>query len=307
LASVSLGAVIAADAAQQPMFTNMMLLPEGHMQVQLKGEVGQSYTIELSTNLTTWVPVGSFRNIDTNLLTLVDPEPVASVGQRYYRMHVGVDVVYRLAFHHFVQGGAFNSGTTPAMAYPVSINSYSADFDVEGDTAMPAATNVFFSGPGGSSLANAAAEPYTSGVGTDKAQYQSPVVFNPPTAPGGVWVVNYRGTNHTFNLPDPQAVAHLVLPVPTVSLSGGVVQSVSWAYRDPASGVPMANPPAFMKYVQVQFFDFSGGRLYDSPNEASPSVTTHILSATVNWNDVQSVVMAYDDTLGNSYIIGFGH
>lgn len=100
-----------------------MILPSGQVQIQLTTEVGQSYTIEVSTNLVNWESVGSVPNVDTNLLTLVDEEPATSSPCPFYRAKVGLTRIYGMWFNHYAQAGSFSGGLTPAVSYPISITS----------------------------------------------------------------------------------------------------------------------------------------------------------------------------------------
>ena len=290
-------------AADSPVFINPKLLPSGQVQVQLATEVGQSYTIEVSTNLVTWQPVGSVPNVDTNLLTLVDEEPVTASPCRYYRAKVGLTKIYGMWFNHYAQGGSFSGGLTPAVAYPLSINAYTAGFDMENDAPYPDASQVFFSGPAGSGLSNTAADPQNSWIDDEGAEYQSPAVFSPAYAPGGDWTVQYKGTNYVFSMADPQAPSRLVVPVPTFVVAGDVVESVSWVYRAPDTGALLPAPPAFMTGIQVQIEGYVGGRIYESPWSDDPANTSHTLEESVLWSNVSAVNMAYDDSLGNHYVV----
>jgi hypothetical protein len=298
-----IGLPITGVAALQ--FTNAMRLPDGQLQVQLITEVGQSYTIEISPNLTDWVPVATFPAVTTNLLTLIDPEPIAASVARFYRARLGADVSFELVFHHYARPGTFGSGLTPVISYPVSVAGFSAVLYVSGDTDYSEASEVFFSGPSGSGLAHSAANPGNTWIDESETTYHSVVVTNPPVGTGGEWTIEYKGTNRTFNLPDPQATARLVVPVPTVLLSGSTVTSVSWTYRDPATGASLNEPPAYMTGTQLQIEGLVGGRIYNSPWNEDPTVTTHVLSSSVEWNNVVSVALAYDDDLGNHYVIFF--
>jgi hypothetical protein len=169
---------------------------------------------------------------------------------------------------------------------------------------MPAATNVFFTGPSGAGLDNTAGDPNNSNFNDTSAFYESPAVTAPVAAPGGVWTVNYHGTNITFNVSDPQASARLVVPLPTVTVSGDVVQSVNWVYRDAATGNTLAGAPAYVTDIQVQIDGIVGGRIYNSPTLGS-GTTSHTLTSAVNWSNVSTIHMAYDDTLGNQYVVSF--
>ena len=48
-------------------------------------------------------------------------------------------------------------------------------------------------------------------------------------------------------------------------------------------------------------------RIFDAlvdPN-LTPPTTSHLLSSTVNWSNVSTINMAYDDSLGNHYVLFF--
>jgi hypothetical protein len=294
-----------SSSTQPPMFTQATV-SGGVFQGQLKVVPGLSYTIEISTNLPTWTPVDVVSSDTTNVISLIDSRGTANFNQMFYRVVVGnvLPASYALSIHEFANAGGFGTGYTPAPSYPVSLNSYTMLFEVQNDFNLPTATNVFFTGPSGSGLTGAAGDPNNSSLNSSDAFYQSPGVTAPAAAPGGAWTVNYHATNLTFNVPDPQAAARLAIPLPTVIVSGDVIQSVNWAYHDATTGATLGGAPAYVTDLQVQIEGIVGGRIYNSPNLNS-GVTSHTMTSSVNWSNVQTINMAYDDTLGNSYIIFF--
>ena len=285
-------------------FTNTMRLSDGLLQVQLMTEVGNSYTLEISTNLVDWMPVVTFMDVETNLLTLIDPEPVVASRARFYRARLGVEALFEFSFHHYVQGGNFGAGTTATPVFPVLIDGYTANMYVSGERDYLEPSEVYFTGPQGSGLLHELADPENSWIELEEAAYQSPFVASPSTGMAGDWVVNYGGAQQNFEVVDPQAAARLVLPVPTVQLSEVAVESVAWTYRSPSTGEVLSGPPAHMMDIQLQIEGLTGGRIYDS-EELAPSVTQHHLSSFVAWTNVVSVAMAYDDNLGNHYVVFF--
>lgn len=294
----------APNSQTTPMFTNATI-SGGFFGGQLAGVPGMTYTVELSTNLVTWTPAGLVEA--TNRFTPIqDQEPIAGHSRLFYRLAVGNTLPFStgLAIHEFVNAGNFAAATTPAISYPVSLAGYSAVMGVENDPAPAPATNVFFTGPAGSGLTATAADPQNSNINPFDANYQSPFISSPAAAPGGNWTVSYKGTNQTFNLPDPQAPAHLTIPVPTVTVSGDTLQSVSWVYKDAATGTTLNGAPAYVTGLQVEIDNATQGRIYESPVLA-PGVSSHGLTANVIWSAVSSVNLAYDDALGNRYIIHF--
>jgi hypothetical protein len=294
--------------AQAPVFTNATVVG-GTFSVQILIASNQLYTIQTSTNLTSWSSVGS--NTATNsLITLVDPRGTAGFTRQYYRIMLGAVASFSLQFLEFANAGSFNSNSTPNTTFPVVLNSYSAGFQVNDDTNYPAATNVFFTGPAGSGLTNAPGDPGNSSINTghdNSAFYQSSLIASPAAAPGGTWVVNYKGSNQTFTVTDPQAASRLVVPYPTLTVSGGVLQSVSWVYRDATTGATLSGAPAYMSNIQLQVYgNSSQPTIYNSPN-LTPGTTSHTLTSTVNYSDISGFGLAYQDSLGNNYVVDYGH
>jgi len=286
-----------------PVFANPALV-NGYFQGQLHVVPGVTYTLELSTNLTDWQAVDMVSSDGTNVLHLQDDQPATSSPRLFVRAAVGWtgSPVFTFWVFEFAHAGGFGGGFTPAPSYPVTLQNYSAAFGVAQDINFPSAANVSFTGPAGSGLTNTPA--WLANGGEDWRVYQSPPVFNPAAAPGGNWVVNYKGTNVNFTVPDPQAASRLVVPLPTVSVSGDVLQSVNWVYKDATTGATLGGAPAHLTNIQVQIDGLVGGRIYNSP-ELTPSVTTYTLTAPVNWSNVSTLYLAYTDTLGNHYVVSF--
>jgi hypothetical protein len=295
-----------AGFGQAPIFTNAAIVG-GNFQVQILIVSNATFTIQTSTDLASWTSVGSM-TATNNLTTLVDNRGLAGIGRQYYRIFLGTVASFNLGFLEFANAGGFGVNFSPSVTFPVTLDSYSATFEAQGDTNYPAATNVFFTGPGGSGLTNSPADPDNSNTNAghgSKASYQSAIIFNPAIASGGAWTVNYKGSNQVFSVPDPQAASRLVVPYPTVTVSGGVLQSVSWVYRDAATGAILSGPPAYLTSIQLQVHgDSIAGELYDSDN-LPPDTTNNVLTTTVNWSDVSGLSLAYQDSLGNNYGINF--
>lgn len=133
---------------QAPVLTNATLVG-GNFQFQVLIVSNAAYTIETSTNLTSWNAVGS--NVATNhLITLVDPRGTAGFARQFYRIVLGgsgSQPSYNFGFIEFANAGSFGVSYAPNTIFPVTLNSYSAIFGVEGDTNYPGATNVFLPVP----------------------------------------------------------------------------------------------------------------------------------------------------------------
>ncbi|MCX7915825.1 MAG: hypothetical protein N3A53_05935, partial [Verrucomicrobiae bacterium] len=265
---------------------------------------GLYYTAEITTNLLAgWTPAGRISSTDTNRLTLVDPNILATERQLFYRVALGNRLLprFQLSFLEFAYGGEFAGQPTPSPYYPVQLQSYKALFGVSHDVSYPRASTVLFTGPAGSGLSNAPA--ISRYMGSDWASYQSEPVSAPAAAPGGLWQITYKGTNLTFNVPDPQATNRLVIPLPTVTVSNNLLHSVSWEYKEPVAGNTLSNAPAYLVDIQVQVDGFSG-RLYNS-DPLPPSTTNYVLTSAVNWMEATTLYMAYTDNLTNHYVVMF--
>jgi hypothetical protein len=310
LLAAVLGLSPLAAFGQAPILTNAMVVG-GNFQFQVLIVSNALFTIQTSTNLTSWTSVGS-QTATSNLVTLVDPRGTASFDRQFYRIVLGGGggggelVSFNFGFLEFANAGNFGNSATPATSFPVTLNSYSAVFGVQSDTNYPAATNVFFTGPAGSGLTNSPGNPDNSNTNDTSANYESTNVANPFIAPGGTWVVNYKGTNQTFSVADPQAASRVVVPYPTVTVSGGLLQSVSWVYRNAATGATLGGPPAYMSNIQLQVHGSTiSGELYDS-DQLTPATTNNVVTSSVSWSAVSGISMAYQDSLGNNYVISFG-
>lgn len=286
---------VVGGRAQHPVFTGASMRADGAFQVQLQVVPGNYYTVETSTNLLDWFPQAGFNSVTNNLITLVNPPPTDKPERLYYRARLGTALLFHFSFVHFAFGGSWGFGQP---AYPVSPHGYAASFAVDNDTGFPTATNVFFTGPPGSGLTNAPALTLiNSMLPTITATYQSSRPSSPSIATGGTWMVEYKGTNQTFKVANPQATSRLVIPFPTVSfLPNGDVR-LDWAYHDAITGADLGGPPAFMTQIQAAF------DLNVSPN-LSPSITTWSFSS-IGYPREVTILMTYKDSFGNSYAVDF--
>lgn len=286
--------------AAAPSITKITLLPTRQLEFQLALDVGESYTFEVSTNLADWMAVGGIDEAPASSLTVVDENTVDLAPALFFRLKVGRYTRFSFGLAHYVQAGQFSgAATTPTVSLPATFSGYRAWFEAEGDSPYPEVSTVLFTGPAGSGLSATPAALDDSSA--DEGWYMSPTVSSTFGAPTGTWTVNYRGTNMTFTS-DLDMLSQLVLPVPTVVLANGLVQSVSWVYRDRVSGAALSAPPSYMQQIMVQL-EGSSGRLYDSPDGGAPSVTTHTLTEPVTWSEVTGLNMAYDDLQDNHYVI----
>lgn len=300
----SLFLFVATGSFPAPVLTNAALLGNGQLKVVLGAVSNQTYTLESSTNLVNWTPRVTLLATN-NQFDLVDPDALGRFPRLFYRLRIGRVFGSTFNFHFYANGGGFGAGLTPTPGFPVALHSYSAILETQNALSNPPPTSVFFTGPNGSGLSNAGGDPqYDDNSRLGNAQYQTPFRSSPVIPPGGTWTVNYFGSNIVFGVPDPQAASRLVIPVPTVTVSGGNVTGVAWVYKDATTGAILGSPPAHLTGVKVEIDVQNMGRVYD-PDEFPPGTTSVSGITGVVWNNVVRLFMVYNDTLGNHYIVGY--
>jgi hypothetical protein len=275
-----------ACCAQDAILTNATSNPDGSFQAQLMTTSGKPYTIESSRDLLDWNPDYCFTNV-TDKVTFWDAPMADGSQKRFYRARTGTAVTTHFSFVFSVFGGAWATGWIPSS---VPVESYAARLVVENDTNYPAAASVLFTGPPGSGLTNSPAS-----ASNGPAYEAQAVPSSVPLPTGGVWRVTYKGTNLTFNMPNPQAASRLVIPFPTVSSSNDSV-NVSWVYRDAQTGQQLNGPPAFVTQIQATISGCSSVLV--------PAQATSVTIPT-NLPPDADVVMTYIDTFGNGYAFLF--
>jgi hypothetical protein len=93
---------------------------------------------------------------------------------------------------------------------------------------------VFFSGPAGSGINNVQAQ----WGGGESRWYNSPNYPLPPYPYSGEWSVSYRGNPFSQQLDFSWLPALDLVPVPTIHLVNGVIDSIEIQYLDPDTGQP---------------------------------------------------------------------
>jgi hypothetical protein len=282
-------------------------MPDGRASFEVIVPSNGIYTLEISADLMKW-GYGFTLEATNNRILIVSPEPVVSMANLFLRARVGRGLYPDLGLHFHVSAGTFGGAFVPAMHFPVTLSSYSAHLDVEDGEAFPDGTNVVFTGPAGSGLVNALSGQFAVETDENRAWYQSPEVSTPVVPPPGLWTVRYQATNLTFHLPDAEVNTHLMIPVPTVVVAGGVLQRVTWTYRNPVTGSPLPDVPPHALNIQVQLDGNTGpgvwARLYNS-DELTIGTTSHTLATPLNWIEVTTLHLAYDDDLGNHYVVSY--
>jgi len=299
----SLFLFVAAGSFPAPVLTNAALPGNGQLKVVLGVVSNQTYTLECSTNLINWTPRTTLLATNSQI-DLVDPDALGRFPRLFYRIRIGRTFGTIFSLHFYMFGGGFGGAFTPSPGFPMTVHSYAAVFETMNSKTNPPPSSVLFTGPTGSGLSSSPADPAHADAGIGFAQYQTVFRSDPIIPPGGTWTMNFMGSNIVFSVPDPQAASRLVIPVPTVTVSGGNVTGVTWVYKDATTGATLAGPPAHLTGVKVEIDDRNLGRVYD-PDEFPPGTTSVTGITGVVWNDLVNLYMVYNDTLGNHYIIGY--
>ena len=208
---------------------------------------------------------------------------------------------YSFFFRQLVSGGEFGNGTIPVASYPILPGGYNAVLLVQNDVSYPPSQSVFFTGPAGSGMNNAATA--TENLGSNSASYISVRVNAPPSPAGGIWSVNYNGSLKSFNAPDAQTATHLVIPLPSVTVDSNVLTQIAWSYKDP-NGNAIVGTPAVISSVQVQVFD-GDLNLVDASDLLPPGTMSYMPLSVIQWSTVGRIRMFYIDTLNNRYLVNF--
>jgi hypothetical protein len=208
---------------------------------------------------------------------------------------------FGFSFRQLASGGSFLGDTNATPSFPVVIGGYRAELIVSGTTNFPAPANVLITGPLGSGLTNTATFLATSG---NSGFYFTPEITQPPIPLAGTWSANYAGPVYDFPEPDLQVEAHLVVPVPSVGLSNGLLQNTTWSYYD-TNGNVLAGTPAFLTSIQMQVLNTAGALIYNSEVLAA-ATQGYSFTNSLSWTNVGALRFLYEDTM-NSYIVGFSN
>jgi hypothetical protein len=124
---------------------------------------------------------------------------------------------------------------------------------------------------------------------------------------GGTWHVAYGTETLTFGQPDPQLASHFVMIVPKLVINNGSLVSLSWAYRNPASGAVLGSVADRIARIKFSIYggDFTrcgpdDNTIFETPLFDS-SVTNFVLSSPIVWSNLM-LAFTYEDTLNNSYL-----
>ncbi len=226
------------------------------------------------------------------------PMPMSAMDSVFFRAAPLNQPVFWL-FYSIRSYGELSNGVG-VVSWPKQPDGWRAQLTVQNATNFPAASEVLFTGPAGSLIAEQPPD-RDSGEHYKHYYYVSGPSAAPPT---GNWHVQYAADAFTFPMADPQVSSRYVVMVPTVVLSNGYLTSVSWSYHDPTTGVALASLPDYVagsRSVTVSVID---GEDYDSP-PGDRTRTSHdldpLFGSIPEWNNVRSVDIGFHDNLGNTF------
>jgi hypothetical protein len=229
---------------------------------------------------------------------------------------------YRPFIMYFVNGGVFGDNLTPTPSIPADFNSYRFNISIYEQGVSDFPGTVTFEGPGGSGLIGQTNDvaPHTE---PGNALYGAPAIASPTIPPAGAYTVTYNAAPLVFNIPaQTAAISNIVMAIPTVTLSGGAIQKIDWAYKLGNGAAAAIDPTTIIEYISIQINgsgtqydpDYLQGysRLYNSANFA-PATLTHTLpvksssgaSWSIPWNNVSHISMVYNDIFGNHYVVNW--
>jgi hypothetical protein len=89
--------LVASILGQGPAFTDTTVNADGYFQATLSTNPGESYTVEVSTNLVDWGATFGFNQVMSTAVTMIDPQPSLGSGFRFYRARVGTSVLFHFS------------------------------------------------------------------------------------------------------------------------------------------------------------------------------------------------------------------
>jgi len=245
-----------------------------------------------------WQVLTVLTNSDTYVFNS-SPVPMSAMDNIFFRAAPLNQPMYWLSYSISSYGTLSNG--VGVVSWPKQPDGWNAQLTVQNATNFPAASEILFTGPPGSLITN---KPPDSDSGSGYKHYY--YVSGPSAAPpAGTWQVQYAAEALTFPMADPQVSSRYVVMVPTVVVSNGYLTSVSWTYRNPATGVVLDALPDYIAGSRsVTVSDTNGQQIYDSP-PGDRTRTGHVFGPPFGsipvWNDVGSVNIGFHDNWGNEF------
>lgn len=213
---------------------------------------------------------------------------------------------YRPCITYAVLAGNFGGAYTPTINSTVTMDSFNVSISSQSTSDSGGAT---VTGPIGSGLTNAACYEFHTSNQIIYSTYQNLATRSPAIPATGEYTFRLNnGKVLAFSVPDQSlASSRIVVAVPTVILSNGTINKISWVYRIPNDSSSTLTATAIIENIMIQINDTAGTRVYDSPWITSTSgATEHLLTnQSISWSNVNSMSMTYNDVYGNHYVVGF--
>lgn len=284
----------------RPAFTNMTVV-NGVPSVTFLTMPGQFYTIEMSEDLKNWKVTGFFPAQSDRITEMVPPEILRSYNKMFFRLGLGHRFYSDVSIMFFANSGSINSNApyNVTVNFPVSINSTKVTFCAGFDPDYADKSMVYFSNP-----IFMSAEGMESRFDENDPGTIGYYVLLTGVQPSGAYTVNYKSTNMTFNVSH-QGNNNLVIPVPSFTVSGGQLKTISWIFKDRVSGTQYSQPPTFIHNFGIQIDDYNFTRIYNAEIEDFKTTNAHNINGSLNWSNVRLVYMTYEDTNGVLYVISF--
>jgi len=290
----------------RPALTNITLV-NGLPTIQFITMPQHFYRLEMSTNLINWESAIWF----VSRQTLSEPITVPSYlfrqfNSMFFRLRYGHQFKSDLGMSLFSSAGTINPNSpyNVTVNYPVSITSYNLRFTAQFDPNYAAMNEVRFTGPSGSGINGVQASQMNLRADEgDPGTVAYHVNFG-GVPNSGLYTVNYKGTNFAFNIDASQISAHLVVPVPSFTVSNGMLTAISWTYRNPTNGNVYSSAPSFIENIYIQIDDSNYNRIYEEEIDDT-SIKSHNLSTPIPFSNIGAINMCYDDITGKHYVISF--
>ena len=291
-----------------PCVINPVYLPDGRGQFEVQAPDTGPYALFYSFDMGKWEYWQMLTGASNYVIET--PGPISSFGGKaFFRVDVGGAAINRLSSEfHNGWNGPLVSGT-PVISWPQQIQEWYARLDVVNSLVFPHYTDVYFTGPIGSGINLHQAIYFEHDDDIYSGSYYGYFSSIAPTS-GGNWAVDYGPQILVLNRPDPDAGNRFVMIVPTFVINGGMLESVSWTYRNPTTGAVLGTVPDFITGVEIKFWgpeyhlcgenDYT---IFDS-DSLDPSQTSIVFSPSLPWDNALMKIR-YEDTLDNSYVLSY--
>ena len=290
-----------------PLATGLKISGPVQAMVSSNGTLGGTFTYTMAQGSTTigtgtGTIAGSVNAGGTTMsVTLTGTHATGETCDFTAEIEAPITPIGFLAFQGDTRAGNLEAADGSFVAtphFPLTIDRNRMLFDVALDSGFPNPAAVAFVDP------NQSASPAATltQLAPSAAEYAGSWVSG--TGLAGAWVVQYKGADYNFMMPDPDEANRLVVPILAFVSINGSIQQMTWSYAGP-TGNALNGLPSFMRLIRVQVFDPCGVVLHDSLG-LEPTTTSRTLNPPVPMSRIAEIRFQLVDDQGNIVTVHYG-